>query len=118
MIDKNSGHFCSLSGRSRQHIQHAHDLMMREEAPLVSQISFFERKQITATMIKFLALVLSALSLADASLLRRTRRVAFAGRIVDPVEEEERYVNSECIIVALSTVKKNLHYPRFLQTCS
>jgi hypothetical protein len=91
---------------------------MRVEAPLVSQISFFERKQITATMIKFLGLVLTALSLAEASLLRRTRRVAFAGRIVDPVEEEERYVNSECIIVALSTVKKNLRYPRFLQICS
>jgi hypothetical protein len=31
MIDKNSGHFCSLSGRSRQHIQHAHDLMREEK---------------------------------------------------------------------------------------
>lgn len=56
-------------------------------------------------MIKSLAFVLSALSLADASLLRRTRRVAFAGRIVDPVEEEERYVNSEYGYVEPSTVK-------------
>lgn len=61
--------------------------------------------QITAIMIKSLAFVLSALSLADASLLRRTRRVAFAGRIVDPVEEEERYVNSEYGYVEPSTVK-------------
>lgn len=61
--------------------------------------TFEATQQITTTMIKTLTLVLSALSLADASpLRRRTRRIAFAGRIVDPVDEEERYVNSECII--------------------